>query len=93
MANGKGRTQKYYDANPAANKRRIKQQTRYNKEGPGNEIARKATSLNRKLGTYGNGDGKDASHNMNGPGKHGTENAYTNRARPRKKNKSKLYIT
>ena len=69
---GKGKTQKYYDANPAANRRRIKQQTRYNKEGPGNEIARKATNLNRKLGTYGNGDGKDASHNMNGPGKHGT---------------------
>ena len=89
----KGKTQKYYDANPAANKRRIKQQTRYNKEGPGNEIARKATNLNRKFGTYGNGDGKDASHNMKGPGKHGTENASTNRARPRKKNKSKLYIT
>ena len=93
MGNDKGKTQKYYDANPAANKRRIKQQTRYNKQGPGNEIARKATALNRKLGTYGNGDGKDASHNMNGPGKHGTENASTNRARPRKKNRSKLYIT
>tara|TARA_R100000700_G_scaffold8725_2_gene12758 strand:+ start:1091 stop:1369 length:279 start_codon:yes stop_codon:yes gene_type:complete len=90
----KGKTQKYYDANPAANKRRIAQQTRYNKQGPGNEIARKATALNRKLGTYGNGDGKDASHNKDGPGKHGTENASTNRARPRKnKNKSKLYIT
>ena len=90
---GKGKTQKYYDANPAANKRRIKQQTRYNKEGPGNEIARRATNLNRKLGTYGNGDGKDASHNLYGAGKHGTEDAPTNRARPRKKNKSKLYIT
>ena len=90
---GKGKTQKYYDANPAANKRRIKQQTRYNKEGPGNEIAKKATALNRKLGTYGNGDGKDASHNMHGPGKHGTENASTNRARPRKKrNRNKLKI-
>jgi hypothetical protein len=90
---GKGKTQKYYDANPAANKRRIKQQTRYNKKGPGNEIARKATALNRKLGTYGNGDGKDASHNMHGPGKHGTENASTNRARPRKKrNRNKLKI-
>ena len=53
----KGKTQRYYDANPAANKRRIKQQTRYNKNGPGNEIARKATALNRELGTYGNGDG------------------------------------
>ena len=90
----KGKTQQYYDANPAANKRRIKQQTRYNKNGPGNEIARKATNLNRELGTYGNGDGKDASHNLHGKGKHGTEDASTNRARPRKKkNKNKLYIT
>ena len=93
MGNGKGKTQKYYDSHPDANRKRIAKQKRYNKEGPGNEIARKATNLNRKLGTYGNGDGKDASHNMKGPGKHGTENASKNRARPRKKNKSKLYIT
>ena len=58
----KGKPQRYYDANPAANKRRIAQQKRYNKNGKGNEIARKATALNRKMGTYGNGDGKDASH-------------------------------
>ena len=90
----KGKTQRYYDANPAANKRRIEQQKRYNKSGKGNKIAREATALNRELGTYGNGDGKDASHNMKGPGKHGTEDAPTNRARPRKKeNKNKLYIT
>ena len=39
-------------------------------------------------------DGKDAAHNMKGPGKHGTESASKNRARPRKKkNKRKLYIT
>ena len=44
----KGKTQRYYDSNPAANKRRIKQQKRYNKKGPGNEIARKATALNSK---------------------------------------------
>tara|TARA_B000000565_G_scaffold40435_1_gene26920 strand:+ start:607 stop:747 length:141 start_codon:yes stop_codon:yes gene_type:complete len=45
------------------------------------------------MGTYGNGDGKDASHNMYGKGKHGLESPSANRARPRKKNKSKLYIT
>ena len=90
----KGKTQRYYDANPAANKRRIAQQKRYNKSGKGNKIAREATALNRKLGTYGNGDDKDASHDLYGIGKHGTEDAPTNRARPRKKkNKSKLYIT
>ena len=88
----KGKTQRYYDANPAANKRRIAQQTRYNKNGKGNKIAREAVALNRKMGTYGNGDGKDASHNMHGPGKHGLESPSTNRARPRKKNKNKLYI-
>ena len=38
-------------------------------------------------------DGKDASHNMYGKGKHGLESPSANRARPRKKNKSKLYIT
>ena len=89
----KGKTQRYYDANPAANKRRIAQQTRYNKSGKGNKIAREATALNRKLGTYGNGDPYDASHDMDGPGKHGLESASKNRARPRKKNKNKLYIT
>jgi len=30
---------------------------------------------------------------MYGKGKHGTEDDSTNRARPRKKNKNKLYIT
>jgi hypothetical protein len=89
----KGKTQRYYDANPAANKRRIKQQKRYNKQGPGNKIAREATALNRELGTYGNGDNYDASHNMKGPGKHGLESASKNRARPRKKNRNKLHIT
>ena len=103
MGNGKGKTQRYYDAHPDKNRKRIKKQIAYNKNGSskpgtknitGNDIARRSTNLNRELGTYGNGDGKDASHNMNGPGKHGTENASNNRARPRKKkNKSKLYIT
>ena len=96
---GKGKTSRYYAKlkreNPQKYKdTRIAQQTRYNKSGKGNKIAREATALNRKLGTYGNGDNKDASHDLYGIGKHGTEDAPTNRARPRKKkNKSKLYIT
>ena len=98
----KGKTQRYYDAHPDKNRRRIKQQIEYNKHGSskpgtknitGNEIARKATNLNREFNTYGNGDNYDASHHMKGPGKHGLESASKNRARPRKKNKSKLYIT
>ncbi len=107
---GKGNTQRYYDANPAANKRRIAKQIKYNKHGSskpgtkninGNDISRNAVRLNRHLGTYGKNDGKDASHNMYGKGKHGTEDDSTNRAEPHyknnrkknNKNKRKLYIT
>ena len=55
-------TAEYYRNNPKARKKRIEQQKRYNKSGPGNRIAREATRLNRKLGTYGNGDGLDSAH-------------------------------
>jgi len=55
-------TAEYYRKNPKARKKRIEQQKRYNKRGPGNRIAREATRLNRKLGTYGNGDGLDSAH-------------------------------
>ena len=55
-------TAEFYRNNPTARKKRIEQQTRYNKSGPGNRIAREATRLNRKLGTYGNGDGLDSAH-------------------------------
>ena len=98
---GKGKTQRYYDANPDKNRERIKKQIAYNKHGSsksgtkditGNDISRNAVRLNRHLGTYGKNDGKDASHNCNGPGKHCSEDASKNRARPRK-NKNKLYIT
>ena len=91
----KGKTQRYYDANPAANRRRIAQQTRYNKSGKGNKIAREAVALNRKMGTYGNGDNLDASHNVNGPGKHALRSEKFNRGHYQKKktkNKNKLYI-
>ena len=55
-------TSNYYKKNPAARKRRNAQQTRYNKSGRGNAIAKRANRANRALGTYGNGDGKDAAH-------------------------------
>ena len=107
---GKGKTQRYYDANPDKNRKRIEKQIAYNKHGSsksgtkditGNDISRNAVRLNRHLGTYGKNDGKDASHNMYGKGKHGTEDESINRARPRhknnkknkNKNKNKLYIT
>ena len=40
-----------------------------------------ANKLNRQLGTYGNGDGMDASHT--GPAKGKLENPSANRRRPR----------
>ena len=51
------KTSEYYKSNPKAKAKRLKQQKRYNKTKKGN-----ANKLNRKLGTYGNGDGKDAAH-------------------------------
>tara|TARA_R100000734_G_scaffold19006_1_gene17466 strand:- start:1557 stop:1805 length:249 start_codon:yes stop_codon:yes gene_type:complete len=76
-------TSSYYKSNPRAKRRRLKQQARYNKTQKGLKIRTAANKLNRKLGTYGNGDGKDASHTGLGKGK--TEKASTNRRRPRLK--------
>jgi len=75
------RTSEYYKANPDANKRRLKQQARYNKTRKGLKIRTDANGLNRDLGTYGNGDGLDASHT--GPNTGKLEKASTNRRRPR----------
>ena len=76
-------TSEYYKSNPAAKRKRNKQQAKYNKTKRGLKIRTSANKLNRKLGTYGNGDGKDASHT--GPDKGKTEKASTNRRRPRMK--------
>lgn len=62
----KGKTQSYYDANPSANKRRLKQQSKYQKTAAGKRIKQAANKLNRELGTYGNGDKLDASHTKKG---------------------------
>jgi len=76
-----GSTSEYYKKNPAARKRRLKQQAKYNKTKDGLKIRTEANQLNRKLGTYGNGDGKDASHT--GPNKGKLESPSKNRRRPR----------
>ena len=55
-------TARYYKKNPAANQRRLEQQSAYQKTPKGRSIKKAANKLNRKLGTYGNGDGLDASH-------------------------------
>jgi len=79
----KGKSAKYYASNPKARKRRNAQQARYNKTSKGLKIRTAANKLNRKLGTYGNGDGKDASHT--GPNKGKLESPSKNRRRPRMK--------
>jgi len=76
------KTSEYYKKNPKARARRLKQQSEYNKTAEGMKIRTRANKLNRKLGTYGNGDGKDASHTGKHTGK--LESPSKNRARPRK---------
>lgn len=79
----KGKTAKYYAKNPRARRKRLKQQKRYNKTTSGLKIRTRANKLNRKLNTYGNRDGKDASHT--GPNTGKLEKPSTNRRRPRLK--------
>ena len=55
-------TAKYYRSIPKARATRLKQQKKYNKTPKGKQLRVNANSLNRQLGTYGNGDGKDAAH-------------------------------
>ena len=56
------KTSEYYKSNPAAKQKRLKQQKRYNKTKKGLALRVNANRLNRQLGTYGNGDGRDAAH-------------------------------
>ena len=56
------KTSEYYKSNPDAKAKRLKQQKRYNKTKKGLALRVNANKLNRKLGTYGNGDGLDAAH-------------------------------
>jgi len=58
------------------------QQKAYNKTKNGLKIRVAANKLNRQLGTYGNGDGKDASHT--GPNTGKLESPKKNRSRPRR---------
>jgi hypothetical protein len=76
-----GRTSKFYKANPEAKAKRLKQQAKYNKTKEGLKIRTAANKLNRNLGTYGNGDGMDASHTSATKGK--LEKPSANRRRPR----------
>ena len=85
-------TAEYYRNNEPARKKRIKQQSAYQKTAKGKAIKNNANKLNRKLGTYGNGDGLDAAHYKGSTTKGRLQKASENR-KSRKKNRSKLHIT
>mgnify|MGYP006272638209 FL=1 len=74
-------TADYYKQNPKARAKRLKQQAKYNQTTEGLKIRTAANKLNRELGTYGNGDGMDASHT--GPNTGKLEKPTPNRKRPR----------
>jgi hypothetical protein len=80
-----GKTSSYYKKNPAARKRRVKQQAKYNKSKKGSLLIRDAQGLRKKLKCK---KGEDASHT--GPKSGKCENASKNRTRPRK---GKKYAT
>ena len=82
-------TAEYYRQNPEARKKRLKQQSAYQKTEKGKAIKNNANKLNRKLGTYGNGDELDASHYKGSTTKGRLQKASTNRRSRLKANKSK----
>jgi len=75
----RGRTARYYAANPEAREKRLKQQSRLNKTDKERKKRVELNRANRKAGTYGNGDNLDMSHTRDG--KMVKEHYRTNRAR------------
>ena len=72
-------TSDYYKSHPKAAERRRRQQRAYNKTKKGLALRVNANRLNRKLGTYGNGDGKDAAHYKGSTTEGRTQNPSINR--------------
>ena len=66
---GKGKTQTYYDQNPARNRKRLAQQSRYQKSRHGLALrirANRADRASKANGTGTKGDNKDNSHTTKG---------------------------
>ena len=78
-------TANYYRSNPKARARRLKQQKRYNKTKKGLALRVNANRLNRQLGTYGNGDGRDAAHYKGSTTKGRLQSPSKNRASRKKR--------
>jgi hypothetical protein len=61
-----GKTKEYYDKNPEAYAKKLAYQKEYNKKPKERKRRGELVQINRNKGTYGNGDGLDASHTKNG---------------------------
>lgn len=61
-----GKTAKYYAKNPDARKKHQDYQREYNKKEREVKKRVELNKINRQRGTYGNGDGLDASHTKRG---------------------------
>ena len=84
-------TAEYYRSNPKAKAKRLKQQKQYNKTKKGLALRVNANRLNRQLGTYGNGDNKDAAHYKGSTTKGRLQKPSTNRKSRLKIRKCPLY--
>lgn len=75
----KGRTQRYYDANPEARRKKLEYDKKFQKKREQVRKRVEANRFNRNNPNSVKGDGKDASHQSNGSIK--LESQKTNRAR------------
>jgi hypothetical protein len=66
MPTKKGKTQRFYDSNPASAAKKAKYQKSYNARPAAKAKRAELNKINRDRGTYGNHDGKDASHTRSG---------------------------
>jgi hypothetical protein len=62
----KGKSSQYYATHPEARAKKQAYQREYNKQESQVKKRVELTKINRDKGTYGNGDGKDASHTKKG---------------------------
>jgi hypothetical protein len=76
---GKSKSAAYFQNNPEAKKKKDEYNTKYHKTKARKKYRAKLNKENRKAGTYGNGDGKDMSHDTKGKLK--KEKQSSNRAR------------
>jgi hypothetical protein len=84
---GKSESAKYFQDNPEAKAKKDAYNKKYHSSEKRKKYRTLLNKINRKKGTYGNGDGKDESHTKSG--KTVQEKQSTNRARNGKGSKPK----